>query len=111
MSEGRIRCGGCQGRHDAVEAVRACCAGSEIWRCEWLVRAGRTEDGDEIIRECGAESWEMPGGRGYECACGHSHVNAEFRRAEGWDYASDAEEAWHMRKYGLDAVGPDGASI
>lgn len=106
-----IRCGHCQGRHDSVDAVRACAAGSEIWPCTWLVRVGLDEDGGHIIRECGAESWEMPAGRGYECAAGHSHVSMEARWAEGWDYASDAEEATVMRKNGIDAVGPDGGSI
>lgn len=110
MGEHTIRCGGCKGSHGTVDAVRACCAGSEFWACTWLVQVGHDEDG-AVIRECGAESWEMEGGRGYECAFGHSHVSAEVRAAEGWDYASDAEEATRMRRNGIDAVGPDGGSI
>lgn len=104
-----IRCGHCKAAHANVDAVRACSTGSEFWACGWLVVVGRNEDGEEIIRECGAESWSDD--RGYQCAFGHSHVYAEVRGREGWDYASDAEEATHMRRNGLDAVGPDGGSI
>lgn len=103
-------CGNCHDRHHEVATVRACYAGT-TWKCTWLVRAGHTEDGDEIIRECGAASTELPDDRGYTCEAGHSHIYCEVRAAEGWDYASDAEEAQMMRRYGLDAVGPDGGSI
>lgn len=106
---GGILCGHCQGRHDSIEAVRVCAAGGELWACTWLVSVGRDEDGGEIIRECGAESYGND--RGYECAGGHSHVYAEYRAAEGWDYASDPVEAEALRRNGIDAVGPDGGSI
>lgn len=104
-----IRCGHCQGRHGAVEVIRACAAGVEIWPCGWLVVTGRDEDGDEIIRECGAES--CGDDRGYGCMAGHSHVYAEYRAIEGWEYASDALEAEALRRNGIDAVGPDGGAI
>jgi hypothetical protein len=101
-----ITCGNCQGTHHSVEAVRRCHAGT-AWACTWLLERWG-EDGMYVV-ECGALSWEDE--RGYGCEAGHTHVYAEVRHAEGWDYASDAEEADIMRKNGLDAVGPDGGSI
>jgi hypothetical protein len=104
-----IRCGHCKGTHATVDVVRVCSTGAEFWPCSWLIVVGRDEDGEEIIRECGAESWDDD--RGWQCAAGHSHVRDEVRVREGWDYASDAEEAFHLRRNGIDAVGPDGGSI
>lgn len=101
-----ITCGNCGNTHFAVATVRDCFAGT-TWPCTWLVEVWR--EGECYPQECGAASWENE--RGYECEAGHSHVYAEVRDREGWDYASDAEEAEMMRRNGLDAVGPDGGSI
>lgn len=111
MTPHLIRCGHCGDTHGTVGTVRACHDGRLLGPCDWLVRAGRTEDGDEIIIECRAPMTADADGRGYGCEHGHTHVHCEVRAAEGWDYASDAEEARHMRANGLDAVGPDGGSI
>jgi hypothetical protein len=107
----RVLCGRCHRRHNGVDAVRVCCAGQELWPCTWLVVRGRDEDGQEIISECGADSWLMAAERGYECAKGHSHVNAEARAREGWDYAADELEAEGLRRNGVDAVAMNGGSI
>jgi hypothetical protein len=104
-----IRCGHCGNRHDSVPAVRVCAAGGHIWPCGWLLVIGRDEDGQEIIGECGAESYGDD--RGYQCSAGHSHVYAEVRAAEGWDYASDPLEAEALRRNGVDAVSARGDSI
>jgi hypothetical protein len=115
-----ITCGHCKGQHESADIVRLCSQGL-TFPCTWMVAGGysedgsrfvvggRTEDGEQIIRDCGATSWETP--RGWECEAGHSHVTAEVRHREGWDYATDADEAYGLRKYGVDAVAMDGSSI
>jgi hypothetical protein len=88
---------------------------NETWACTWLVDHGYTEDGDPILRDCGAPSrvlvTEDGAERGYECDAGHSHVYAEHRANEGWDYADSPEEAARLRKNGVDAVSMRGDSI
>ena len=91
-----ITCGNCHETHRSVEGVRVCHAGKG-WCCTWLLER-HGEDGLYVV-ECGALSWEDE--RGYGCAAGHDHVYAEVRDAEGWDYASDAQEAEMMRRNGL----------
>lgn len=104
-----ITCGKCFKTHASTIAVKACYGGADIGPCTWLVERTFTyedpetgevwgfEDGPQIV-DCGAET--IYTNRGYECAAGHSHVNAEVRFAEGWDYAEDAEEAARLSKYG-----------
>lgn len=106
-----IICGSCKTRHSSAAAVKACYAGATIAPCTWLVERTLTfvdpetgewwggEDGPSIV-DCGAEA--IYDDRGFECAAGHSHVTAEIRFAEGWDYAEDAEEAKRMAKYGTE---------
>lgn len=105
----RIRCGHCQQTHTTTDAVRACHNGAEPWPCDWLYEAGWNEDGERIIRECGAESWTTP--TGYTCANGHEHVSARARAEQGWDYAADPEEAEGLRRNFVDARAMDGAAI
>jgi hypothetical protein len=84
-------------------------ATTETWPCGWLMYAGRDEDGELVVVECGAVATENS--RGWTCTNGHEHVTAEARYREGWDYASDAGEAAQLRKYGTDVVAMDGGAI
>jgi hypothetical protein len=63
----------------------------DVFACSWLVDGGYTEDGDAIIVEC--EAAAIGTARGFECAAGHSHVNASVRFDEGWDYVDSDEQA------------------
>jgi hypothetical protein len=78
--------------------------------CEWLIDTGQlTEDAEPIILECGAPA--RGDDHGWACDAGHSHVYAERRYAEGWDYASDPGEAAQLIQYGtfpvlMDGTGP-----
>jgi hypothetical protein len=102
-----ITCGHCGESHHAVTTVRDCHAGITFPCSTHVVRY--TEDGPESA-ECGAASWADR--RGHSCEAGHSHVYAQVRiMEEGWDYASDAQEANVLRAYGLGAVSMIGASI
>lgn len=105
-----ISCGKCREQHSSAEGVRKCHEGAEISSCAWLCRTGEyTEDGEQVVAECGADSWDTP--RGWKCAAGHEHVNDETRTREGWDYACDEGEADQLRSYGVDAVSVRGDSI
>ena len=106
-----ITCGKCKATHASVAAVKACFAGATIAPCNWLVERTHwyqdPETGDwwggedgPSIEDCGAEAIYTD--RGFECAAGHSHVTAEIRWAEGWDYAEDAGEAARLTKYGTE---------
>lgn len=99
-------CGNCGNHHHAVETVRRCHNG-ETTPCDWLIDT-RTydEDGQPIIVECGAASWVDE--RAWQCERGHEHVHTEVRLREGWDYASDEEEAAVRAKYGHESRLPDG---
>lgn len=106
-----IRCGKCKETHQSVHAVQSCYQGSTVAACSWLVERCSAyqdpetgewlggEDGPSIV-ECGAEAiftdW------GFECAAGHSHVRAEVRHAEGWDYAEDHGEAELLSRWGTE---------
>lgn len=59
----------------------------------WFIEAER------IVEECGATATEDA--RGWSCEAGHSHVFAEVRHAEGWEYAEDAEEARRLTMAGV----------
>lgn len=109
-----ITCGHCQNTHHSVEAVRRCYAGTAHpcgWQSEARDRWGalRDEDGQPIIHECTALSWDN--GRAFACEAGHEHVHADVRDAEGWDYADGPTEAHRLALVGVDSVGMDGNSI
>ena len=82
----------------------------DVFVCGWLVDTGQyTEDGEQVIVEC--DGIATGDDRGWACAKGHSHVYAEYRAAEGWDYASDPGEAAQLTQYGtfpvlMDGTGP-----
>lgn len=104
----QIRCGHCQKRHRCVALVKACAAG-ELFACNWLV-FDQGEDGP-FTRDCGADAWYTHDGRGWECDRGHSHVDAETRAAQGWDYADGPVEARRLAEAGvfpmlMDGTGP-----
>ena len=106
-----IICANCKATHESVHAVRACHDGATIDRCTWLVERVHSyvdeetgewwggEDGPSI-EDCGAEAIYTD--RGFECAAGHSHVHAEIRWQEGWEYAADRGEAESLSKYGTE---------
>jgi hypothetical protein len=100
-------CGHCQRPHHYAATARAC-SQDRTFVCDWLVQLPGQEytDFEPIIRECGATAVVTE--RGFECEAGHEHVNAETRDAEGWDYASDEEEAAVRAKYGYESRLPDG---
>jgi hypothetical protein len=100
-----IRCGKCKKTHHSVEVVKFCYAG-QVFPCDWLVRAGYDEDGQQIILECGADA--VVTGRGFQCEAGHEHVTAEARTEEGWEYAEDRAEALGLVKAGVHPVQMDG---
>jgi hypothetical protein len=103
--------------HPTVEEVRGCFAaardeklGIEVWPCGWLLE-GRYDDGTSYSYPCEAPT-RMTDDRGsYECAAGHSHVPAEVRAEQGWDYAADDGEAYLLRKWGTEAVAMNGTGI
>lgn len=100
-----IQCAQCKATHGSVEAIRCCHAGATIAPCHWLVErwfdSGDPDDGGYKAEvECGAEAIYTD--RGFECAAGHSHVRAEVRQAEGWDYAEDHGEAESLSRWGTE---------
>lgn len=101
-----IICGNCGNRHFEVAMVKRCYAG-EVVPCTWLIDTLQyTEDGEKVIVECGAGAWDSD--RAWQCERGHEHVHAEARFDEGWDYASDEEEAGVRASYGHESRLPDG---
>lgn len=102
-----ITCGKCKATHHSSAAVKACYAGN-LYACDWLVeRVDGWDDEEygqydfeEVIVPCGAEA--IVDSRGFTCTAGHSHVYAEIRRAEGWEYAEDADEASRMARAGVE---------
>lgn len=100
-SQSGIRCGRCKARHSSVTAVRACYQG-DLFACHWLVEAVEGWVDEEtgqaeswvVTRDCGAEAVATE--RGWTCAAGHEHVNAQARHNEGWDYAEEYGEATAM---------------
>lgn len=100
-----MKCGKCKDGHGSVAAVKACYAGATVSACTWLVErwfhSGDPDDGGyQAVVDCGAEAIFTD--RGFECAAGHSHVVAEVRSAEGWDYAEDHGEAEILAKWGTE---------
>lgn len=104
-----IICGHCHGRHHQVDTVRACRDG-RTFPCDWLVERhsfdDETGERHDFIVECGATA--VTDDRGFHCEAGHEHVELEVRLAEGWDYASDEEEAAGRAGYGFESRLPDG---
>lgn len=106
---------GCGEKHDSVSVARLCdkgllVPGGIVSTCNWLVlERGYDFDHQPVDREveCGMPSVETD--RGFRCLAGHSHVTAEYRSREGWDYAEDAEEAYVLAYYGTDPVRMDGS--
>lgn len=49
------------------------------WPCDWLMDHGYDEDGERVLRECGASSREV--GAGWECEAGHRHLGIEAELA------------------------------
>lgn len=110
-----IRCGKCAGTHHTTDGVRVCHGiaptapgvpalfpGSEPGTCTWLIAVTYNTDDGPYTQEldCGAISWEWADGRGYGCENGHTHTYNEVRAAEGWDYASDDDEARALTRGG-----------
>lgn len=105
-----ITCGKCKELHRSAAAVRACYAGATIAPCDWLVERftpgeyvgdeGDWLEGVTLVEDCGAEA--IYDDRGFTCDAGHSHVRAEIRNAEGWEYAEDADEASRLTKAGVE---------
>jgi hypothetical protein len=104
--------------HRSVDEVRACfeaalaeAAGTDVWPCGWLMEA-RYSDGSRYSLPCEAPTRFTDDRGSFECAAGHSHVPAQVRWEQGWDYAEDAEEAAYLRgRVGIDAVAMDGTGI
>lgn len=44
-----------------------------VFTCGWLIEDGYTEDGDRVVRECGARAVEFI--NGFACLAGHDHRN------------------------------------
>jgi len=76
--------------------------------CGWLVERTvswydeETGDGEgyDVVEECGAAAVYTD--RGFTCDAGHSHVTAEVRWNEGWDYAEDDGEALRLSRAGTE---------
>lgn len=100
-------CGHCEGQHHYADTARACAQG-RAFVCDWLVRVPGTEDTDyqDTTRGCGASA--VTDDRGFHCEAGHDHVNLQTRLAEGWDYASDEQEARGRASHGFESLLPDG---
>jgi hypothetical protein len=89
--------------HDSALDVRVCFeaardekAGIPVWECGWLM-LGRYDDGSEYSYPCEAPARFTDKRGSHECAAGHSHVPAEVRFEQGWDYADEDEAAGLMR--------------
>lgn len=107
-----IRCGHCKNTHPTVADVRACATTPARrpadFACGWLIhrRAGGTwidgewYDYEAADVECGADAWADD--TGWTCAAGHSHVTAQARHEQGWDYAADQGEADALAKRGTE---------
>lgn len=92
--------------HDLVVEARACVEG-RLHPCFWLVE--RIYEGEVYEVKCGAPSIEHDWG--FECKAGHSHVNADVRYREGWEYAECEDEAKALAKLGVLPVSMDGRSV
>jgi hypothetical protein len=99
-------CGKCKDRHEYAIEAKACYAGA-LFACNWLVY-DYNEDG-RYERECGAPAIVTE--RGFTCRAGHSHVYAETRVQEGWEYAQDPQEAYRLAQAGVVPMTPDGSRV
>jgi hypothetical protein len=126
-----VRCGSCKGRHATTAQVFACYVAAglvEGWfLCTWMVRhserctdrgiytddgefimCGACEDGGYQVEDCGAPARLLEDGTGFECMAGHSHIDAEARQAQGWEYAEDRYEAKRLVMAGVEPRTMDG---
>lgn len=102
--------------HDVRERWRAFYdtkAGVTVWPCDWLIEAGLWDDGTPRLQPspCSAPARYIDDEGSYTCVNGHEHITMARRRREGWDYAADEDEAYLLRRYGVDAVSMRGGSI
>ncbi|HET6286473.1 MAG TPA: hypothetical protein VFG15_06950 [Amycolatopsis sp.] len=97
--------------HATVAAVRACYLAREIWPCGWQTGRVNPEDGEQYVVECDGLTWYLPDDRGYACEHGHTHIYAEVRQLEGWDYAADPEEAGLLAGRGIQPAAMNGGGI
>lgn len=77
------------------------------WECSWLVDIGYTEDGDRVIRDCGAPAAERADGSGWDCQAGHEHNT--YGGPRHTEYLDDDEIAG-IRHAGL-AMPPNAARM
>jgi hypothetical protein len=57
-------------------------AAGPVWACDWLVEAGIDEDGERIVRECGAPTRYTDEDAGaFACQAGHRHAGIEAELA------------------------------
>ena len=49
---------------------------------------------------CGAPAHQIPGG--FACQAGHSHVDAQTRQEQGWEYAESPDEAARLLRAGVE---------
>lgn len=118
-----IKCGNCGEHHATALMVQACYGINGYFLCTWMVEhrqvcstpldqdCGWCEDGGRNVVDCGAVAWLTHDGHGFECARGHSHVDAETRDREGWEYAEDREEAKQLARAGVRPVDMEGRSF
>lgn len=101
-------CGHCGRAHHYATTARLCATGVEVYPCTWLVEVPGDESTEwrPRIVECGSSSWSDE--RATQCEAGHEHVELQHRLAEGWDYASDEDEARLRASYGYESRLPDG---
>lgn len=102
-------CGHCKAPHASPAVARACHEG-RVTPCGWLVERvvgwvdEETGDSDyaQVEGDCGADAVHTD--RGWSCEAGHSHVTAETRHAEGWDYAESYGEALALAGAGVEPI-------
>jgi hypothetical protein len=101
----KARHNGQTGTHGSVDAVRRCHLDPGTFTCTWLYKVRdrygviTDEDGQPVIRECGALGWEIP--NGITCESGHEH---HFDR----EYTDDRDEALALAKVGVEALDMQG---
>ena len=72
-------------------------------RCHWLIEVGRDEDGEMIVRECGAPcvtiEFEGVYGTGFRCEAGHHMEPLEIELAPfGPEWEREREERKRERE-------------
>lgn len=102
--------------HQSVAEVRDCYQAASdvrqgilVWPCGWL-KEGRYDDGSKYSYPCEAQTRYTDERGSYECAAGHTHVPAELRWEQGWDYA-DEDEAEDLMRAGVRPVRMDGTGF